>query len=404
MAPRKRILFLGESASLAHVTRPLVLASAVDPTAYEVHVGFDERHRSLFDSVPDARFHHLAGTASERFVREARGGGFTPQPEEVEAAVEDELALLEEIRPSLVLSDFRHSATISAALRHVPLAALANAYWSPYRDLGFDPTAPIPGPGLLGRLRRRLTPGRVRSTTASLNIVRSRHALPPLEDYLDLATHGTYTLYTEPEGLVPTKELPETHAFLGPVLWSPQASRPKWWNAWDTELPVIYLTMGSTGASSLLPGLANALAALPATVLASTAGRVRIHEPPERVYVADYLPGIELSRLADLVVCNGGSPTAYQALQAGTPVLGLWSNIDQYLNMMTIVRRGAGRAVQVDKAEPANIADVCEELLGAPAFRVAAEELAQLFGRYDARARFRDLLPRMVDAGGPAES
>ena len=52
------------------------------------------------------------------------------------------------------------------------------------------------------------------------------------------------------------------------------------------------------------------------------------------------------SQKADLVVCNGGSATAYQALAVGTPVLGIPMNLDQYLMMDYIRRFGAGEMIR----------------------------------------------------------
>ncbi len=47
MTGKRRILFIGEAVSLAHVSRPLVLAQALDPRSYDIHFACDQRYESL---------------------------------------------------------------------------------------------------------------------------------------------------------------------------------------------------------------------------------------------------------------------------------------------------------------------------------------------------------------------
>ena len=48
---------------------------------------------------------------------------------------------------------------------------------------------------------------------------------------------------------------------------------------------------------------------------------------------ADYLPSIDAAARFNLVICDGGNPTAQQALTADVPVLGITCNMDQFLNI-----------------------------------------------------------------------
>ncbi|RXL56259.1 hypothetical protein EO238_33760, partial [Citrobacter sp. AAK_AS5] len=51
ISARKRILFVGEAVTLAHVVRPAVLARALDPSRYEVVLACDERYLKLFGKL-----------------------------------------------------------------------------------------------------------------------------------------------------------------------------------------------------------------------------------------------------------------------------------------------------------------------------------------------------------------
>jgi UDP:flavonoid glycosyltransferase YjiC (YdhE family) len=113
---------------------------------------------------------------------------------------------------------------------------------------------------------------------------------------------------------------------------------------------------------------------------------------PPNVYVADYLPGMEICRLASVVVCSGGSATAYQALSQGTPVVGIWSNLDQYLTMMIIERAGAGLGCRASNSDPPTIQHVISTVLQDSRYRARAAEIAEKFSSYDARQRFQQFV------------
>lgn len=50
----------------------------------------------------------------------------------LEGYVEQELALMDQLRPDVVVGDFRLSLRISASLRRIPYVNVTNAYWSLY--------------------------------------------------------------------------------------------------------------------------------------------------------------------------------------------------------------------------------------------------------------------------------
>jgi UDP:flavonoid glycosyltransferase YjiC (YdhE family) len=98
------------------------------------------------------------------------------------------------------------------------------------------------------------------------------------------------------------------------------------------------------------------------------------------LFVADYLPGGDAASRAEIVICNGGSPTASQALAAGRPVLGLCSNLDQFLNMRAVHARGAGVALRADRltrtAFEKAVATLRKPSFGAAARNLQAEAAA----------------------------
>jgi UDP:flavonoid glycosyltransferase YjiC (YdhE family) len=394
---RPSVLFLPTGVSLAHVGRALVLARALDPNEYDIHFACDARHESLVGGLPQVRFWPIDSPRRDSFLRASHRGDFVLGQEEIDASVREETRLYEATRPSLVVQDFRPTVSISAELAEVRHAAVANVYSSPYRALDFDPYPEWP---LRVRMKRRISGllhrERRLGMTASLNAARVRHGLSTFESSLYIATSADHVLYAEPEGFIRTEALPAHHLFLGPIIWSPDIELPTWWGSWDTGLPLVYVTLGSTGDPDVLPRIVRALADLPAIALVATAARTELPTHRGLVFGADYLPGVEACRLADLVVCNGGSATGYQALSEGTPVVGVWSNLDQYLSISAIECRGAGVGFHSANASPHTLRQAIAEVLAGDRYREGAAGAAKMFGEFDAPTRFNRFVRRVL--------
>jgi UDP:flavonoid glycosyltransferase YjiC (YdhE family) len=216
-------------------------------------------------------------------------------------------------------------------------------------------------------------------------------------------------LFADAPELSPPHSLAAGHEFLGPVLWEPAADPPTADPPTPPDCryvmgqsilgpeakPLIYVTLGSSGRGRLLTEAVRALADLPVTVMAASAG-ARLPDPlPHNVTAADYLPGTAVARRAALVVCNGGSPSVQQALSAGAPVLGLAGNMDQHLNMRSVTAAGVGLLVRSEHATPPAIAHAARRLLDEPDFRARAKEMADRFAAHDAPATFASAVERL---------
>jgi UDP:flavonoid glycosyltransferase YjiC (YdhE family) len=399
------VLFIAETVTLAHLARPLVLAGALDPARYEVCLACDPRYNHLIGEVPFS-LRPISSIPGERFLRSLAKGSPLYDVPTLERYVEEDRVVLEEFQPELVVGDFRLSLSVSAKLAGIPYATVTNAYWSPYARPRYTvpdlPMVRLFGVRAAQALFDLVRPVAFAVHAAPLNRLRKRHGLPSLG--LDLRrtyTCADHTLYADIPELVPTYRLPAHHHYLGPVLWSPQNERPAWWEAVKEDRRVVYVTLGSSGPAALLPAVLEALAGLPVTVIAATAGRPLPARPPANAYVAAFLPGTEAAARSSLVVCNGGSLTAYQALAAGVPVLGLPVNLDQYLNMSYVAAAGAGALLRSDEARAEAIRRAAERLLDAPAFTTRARDLAQAIRRRDAAASFARLVEGWLPEGMP---
>jgi UDP:flavonoid glycosyltransferase YjiC (YdhE family) len=162
-------------------------------------------------------------------------------------------------------------------------------------------------------------------------------------------TEADLTLYADLPGLFPDVVETRQRRFLGPIAWEPPAPLPAWWDQVPEDRPAVYLTLGSSGDVGIADTAAEWLIEMGFTVLLATAGRCEAPHARDHLFAADFLPGSAAAARAELVVCNGGSPTATQALLAGRPVIGLSSNVDQFLNMRAVQDQGAGLGLRADR-------------------------------------------------------
>ncbi|WP_160168411.1 glycosyltransferase [Novipirellula maiorica] len=212
-------------------------------------------------------------------------------------------------------------------------------------------------------------------------------------------TDADQVLYADAPGLVPTNGLPHTHHYLGPILWSSPGAMPDKWKTMDPARKTVFVTLGSSGPVRLLATLVSSLAnADPKiNVLVATSGRFvldkSIRDRPN-VLVADYLPAEEASKHSDLVICHGGSASAYVALASETPVLGIPSILDQHLTIEYIRNSGAGESLRAEFANESRIVSMTQQILGDESYANAARQLAKEFSSLNPSERFRHLLER----------
>ena len=388
----RRILFFAEAVTLAHVARPLALAEGLG-TDWDVHLACAPSYAHFVR--PPWQYHPLDSISPAAFLAALAKGRPLYDIATLNRYVEEDLALINRVKPDLVVGDFRLSLSVSARIAGVPYFNITNAYWSPYAKIDY----PIPehmlarmfGPGLATLLFRLARPAIFAHHARPLNRVRRRYGLAPLPADLRCAyTDGDQVLYADVPGFIPMESLPDNHQFLGPILWSPSVPLPPWWDEASGKAPWVYVTLGSSGKMELLPHILEILQEFHLPAVVATAGRAGAL--PASTYAADYLPGLEACQQARLVICNGGSPTCQQALVAGVPILGLPSNLDQFLNMQAVETQGAGVLVRSDRAGVLNLRKALTELLNKPEYGNRAGGIASVYARYPATQRFAELV------------
>jgi len=394
------ILLVAEAVTLAHFARIITLAKALNPALYQIIVASDSRYINLSESVGHA-FHPIHSISTAEFTHALACGKPLYTSKTLVGYVEEELALFKKIKPDLVIGDFRLSLAISAPLCRMPYAAVVNAYWSPYAKITYPvpdlPMTRILGAPLAQKLFDMVRPLAFALHARPLNQARRFFGLPSLgSDLRNIYTWGDYTLYADSPTVIPIRNLPANHHYLGPVLWSARTALPEWWDHLPKDKPLVFVTLGSSGQADLLPVVLAALSALSVTVVVATARKITLVKVPDNTYVAEYLPVDIVTQHARLIICNGGSLTTYQALVSSVPVIGLCSNMDQLLNMGAVERLGAGILLRAAKVTADGVLAAVNTVLQNSLYAETAGQISRVLPQYNAEQRFQTIVTKML--------
>jgi UDP:flavonoid glycosyltransferase YjiC (YdhE family) len=132
--------------------------------------------------------------------------------------------------------------------------------------------------------------------------------------------------------------------------------------------------------------------------MVATAGRAPQSELHSAIFAAPFLfavpflSGSAAARRARFVVRNGGSPTSYQALAAGKPVLGIASNLDPYVATTAVRDASADILLRADSFTAATVTHAAETLPSDPTYATAAQHIATELTNYNCHTQFASTL------------
>lgn len=400
------VLFMAESVTLAQVVRLSVLARSIPRSVARVVFATSHFDPLVFRELDAEQVVVKGPNPNVALDAVARGKPYHDLSS-LEASVAEDHRVFERVQPDLVVGDLRPSLAVSAREAQIPYANLINAYWSPraVRDRVPMPDHPIVslvGVERAARYFPKAMPHVFRHFARPYRELRRRHGIADIEDLFDLLLDGDATLFPDIPSIAPLTEQRSSELFLGAIPWQPPVPLPAFWSELRRDVPLVYATLGSSGQASRLEWVLDALSELDVEVVAATAGRVTPRHVPRNAHVADYLPGEVLARAASIVISNGGSSTGYQALAAGKPVIGIASNLDQYLATDAIVRAGAGLGLRAGTLRRSEITVAVRAALADSSMQARARELALTFARHDPVARFGEFLRSTLPGPGAA--
>ncbi len=146
------------------------------------------------------------------------------------------------------------------------------------------------------------------------------------------------------------------------------------------ERPLVYLTLGTVFSDpAVFRAATEGIASLPVRLLVTvgpSGDPVALGATPSNVLVERYVPQTSLLAHCSVVVSHAGSGTFLGALAEGKPQVCVPQGADQFLNAEDGARVGAAVALMPGSVTPAAVRDAVAEVLGAPSYAEAAQQLA----------------------------
>ncbi len=395
----KRILVLPDGNFLAHVSRTLGIAKALRQEGHQVIFAGDGKYMRLpaeigFTVLP------LKTPDLDREMRISHAGRVNYYTTEmVRFYVDEELHLFHEVNPDLVYCDFRLTASSSCELARVPLAVQMNAAWTNYFSAKREAPEHSVFTRVLGsKLTTKIIPLATRMVlfidAASFRKFRQKMGLSERVNFFDIMRGDINLLLDIPE-YYPTRNLPANFYYIGPITWEPEIDPPDL-STLDSGHPVLYITMGSSGDLRYLACALQLFENTEYQCLMTTAGLLRPQKIPPNFIVAEYAPGTRLLEKSDVLICQGGNGTIYQALSRGVPIVGIPSTIDQDFNMDRVISLGVGVLVHERGFSPESMLSAVNQVLTHPIYRQNAQKYRGILEGYHAIQTGAEILNRFM--------
>ena len=195
---------------------------------------------------------------------------------------------------------------------------------------------------------------------------------------------GDFNIITDIPEYGPTKNLPKNYHYIGPIIWEPKIESPDWLEKLDPNKTTLYFTMGSTGNPHFFEQAVESFGNTDYQCVMTTAGLIELSNIPENFFVVNYAPGSKIMEKCDLVICQGGNGTIYQALQNGVPIIGIPTMHDQEFNLDQVEKLSVGIKLSELKFKPKDLIEAVKHILNREQFKANALKFKKILGEYDA--------------------
>lgn len=351
---KKRKLIFFPFDLFSHYLRCLTLAEAVKED-FEVLFASSNNQKSN-DLVREYGFDVVACKtvdAARMSLMESRLDHSWMKQEELEPIFLDQVRVLREQRPHLVISDFSITLSMAAEYAHVTCYALTIAHLSQYSRLerkapNFHPAIKVlkwlhcPA-GLLMLLTGVGESVEFRTMHKGIRSIRKKYQLKPRKDYLD-ELQAEYNLVTDIEDFSPMKGLPGNYTYIGPVFHQHPGAEEDILSRLDPAKKTIFISLGTFWSSDNLYALFNDPLFRAYNIV--IAGKPGIALAPQIIQK----PFVNLEAIlpnTDLLICHGGDATVYQSLSHGVPLLGLAFHGEQNWSLQRVENLRSGEAIEL---------------------------------------------------------
>ena len=389
----KKILMLCDANFLAHVSRCVEIAKVLRKDYdYEVVFGGDGKFMKMPREL-GFQTDTVLTVPGERTLELARRAGFVSYRwwnRMCVESIESDLECIKRQNPDAILGDMHWSAGTAAEISDIPYIAITNAHWTNYFGTKIRALKDHFTTRLVGEKRAEKLIPLIRDGIGKYYILpylkfHKKHKLDTsrFKNILSL-TEGDLTLLADIPEYGPTENLPSKFRYIGPVMWEPDMDLPEWYHKLDPERPVFYFTMGSTGYTRFFNQAIQIFGDTEYQIVITTGGLfMDVDRIPANCFIEEFAPGRASMEKSSAVVNHGGNGTVYQAITAGTPLVGIPYHLDQEINLQRVEDLGFVFMISEKRCNSATLINALQKLVRDPSYRENAGKLKESVDRYN---------------------
>jgi UDP:flavonoid glycosyltransferase YjiC (YdhE family) len=398
--PKKILLFAPCAFNLAETSRMVEIAKGIEhhPIAsriFDIHFisdGGDFEQLIEKHGFPLTRLEpRLTAEKIEFIAKVDRREKFAPAftDGEMIQRVESEIVCLKDVRPVAVVTGSYVTIPVTSRVLRIPLVWVVQSTWLPdffCHGAGMtDNVGPVPLKTLADWFVLRFINFWIRY--GFLNPVNrtAKHFGVAGFDSIFEFWRGDITLVAEPPEFTGVK-LPHNHYFIGPLIPREEFPLPPEVTSIPKDKPLIYFAMGSSGTPEIVAGILESFAGKPYHVIAPIKfqlAKVRGVRVPENFMVTDWVPALQVNKMADLAVIHGGIGTVMTAGLAGKPVVGVGMQIERVANLAALERLGFAIRVPKSRDPSAKVQTAIQKLIYDEPARAKAAAFAKVIALWD---------------------
>jgi UDP:flavonoid glycosyltransferase YjiC (YdhE family) len=327
----------------------------------------------------------------EHIAKVDRGEKFTPAFTDAEMIqrVENEVAVLKTLKPVAVITGSYPSIPVTCRVLNIPLVWVVQSTWLPdFFEHGAgmtDRVRPAPIKAIADRCILAFIDFWIKhGFLDSVNHAAQHFRVLGYDSIFDY-WRGDITLVAEPPGFSGVK-LPPNHFFTGPLIPQNEFALPEEIKNIPRDKPLIYFAMGSSGTREIVARIVESFEGKPYRVIAPVKfhlAQVQGVHIPSNVLITDWVPALQVNKMADLTVIHGGIGTVMTAALAGKPVVGVGMQMEQVANLACLERLGFAIRVRKSRNPSRKVQEAIAKLLNDESAKSKAAAFAETVARWD---------------------
>jgi UDP:flavonoid glycosyltransferase YjiC (YdhE family) len=406
---KKTLLFAPVAFNLAETTRMIEIAKGIRESktaceAFEVQFisdGGDLERLIEEEGFPLKRMEpRLTSEKIEHIGKVDKGEKIGPalSRQEMIARIENEVAYLKQLQPAAVITGSNMTIPVTCRILEIPLVWVIQSTWledffahgaGMTDNIKFRPFKAVADGLILLFINLWIR-------TGFLNSINQAARYFGVEGYKSIFDYwrGDVTLVAEPAEFSGVK-LPSNHYFTGPLIARQNFPVPEQIRNIPRDQLLIYFAMGSSGTPEIVAKILESFEGKPYRVIAPIKfqlDKVPGVKIPSNVIVTDWLPALEINKLADLSVIHGGIGTVMTAAYAGKPVIGVGMQPEQDANIACLVRKGFAIRVPKSKDPSQKIQEAIQILMYNEDAIRKAKEFSRVMEKWDGPKMAAELL------------